>query len=452
MSFAKLNRIIAGSSAGMVVALTLTASQPALASSESDRAAAAIAPLLDDATYLVLHADLSKTQPSVWVKALGDIAMESGRAVMAADEVAELQQNIERAAVQFDAMASEFTAAGGRDCYLLGTFHAFGPSRPVVIAAPIPDGADGARIMDLMGSLGPAQQLRGMVVIAPPHVVAAMDASPATARPGLAQAWATEADGTTLRAALIPAPYTRRLLSEFMPELPPAMGGASTSSVVAGLQWARITMRTEPAIGASVYVQSANDDASVALRQAIRGGLEAALQMITQGQIGDAGTAAAALTPAVHGDSLTLELDRTGVRSIIDHMRPPLEAARASARQTKSMTQIRQILMAVHIATDANQGVWPNDLDALLGGDEPILTRDLLVNPRREHGLTGTYVYVRPSLAISSPKMRASTLVLAYEGYTQWPSNGLAVGFADGHVEWIVDEARFTELMKPADD
>jgi prepilin-type processing-associated H-X9-DG protein len=36
---------------------------------------------------------------------------------------------------------------------------------------------------------------------------------------------------------------------------------------------------------------------------------------------------------------------------------------------------------------------------------------------------------------------------MLYEAYDAWPQGGIGVGFADGHVETVADEASFQKML-----
>jgi len=71
-----------------------------------------------------------------------------------------------------------------------------------------------------------------------------------------------------------------------------------------------------------------------------------------------------------------------------------------------------------------------------------------LINPRRPKLKVG-YVYLKPAGLAEKWGGQAAQTVLMYEAYEEW-GEGINVGFADGHVEFIADEERFKRHLKRA--
>ena len=122
---------------------------------------------------------------------------------------------------------------------------------------------------------------------------------------------------------------------------------------------------------------------------------------------------------------------------------PASQAAHTGARLTRfgqTAMNIKQMLLACFMYGDKN-GQWPDTLESLLGkGIEP----ELLINPARPE-LTNGYIYIKPALPDDLQRDPDKKIVL-YEAYETW-DNGLYAGFADGHVEFIKDEADFLKRL-----
>jgi len=69
----------------------------------------------------------------------------------------------------------------------------------------------------------------------------------------------------------------------------------------------------------------------------------------------------------------------------------------------------------------------------------------VFTNPRQPARKEG-YVYMRPVNNVKDLKDASETPIL-YEAFDQW-GNGIDVGFADFHVEFIRDQAEFNKLLK----
>ena len=92
----------------------------------------------------------------------------------------------------------------------------------------------------------------------------------------------------------------------------------------------------------------------------------------------------------------------------------------------QSMINIKKILLACFAYVGKNNGQWPETLESIAGQD----------------GVkTEGHIYILPNKAISPQKN-----VVIYESYQTW-GDGINVGFADGHVEFIRDQAEFQKLL-----
>ena len=79
----------------------------------------------------------------------------------------------------------------------------------------------------------------------------------------------------------------------------------------------------------------------------------------------------------------------------------------------------------------------------------------LMINPQSPNQKPG-YIYVKPNVDKIAKIEMPSTRLVIYENFDKWPGK-IAVGFADGHVENVVDKARFDKLVveaggKPVED
>jgi len=107
-------------------------------------------------------------------------------------------------------------------------------------------------------------------------------------------------------------------------------------------------------------------------------------------------------------------------------------------RTAKNMLKI---LLACMVYAKDHENQWPDSLQDLIPRR---LARDTLIHPgqpERENG----YVYIKPSTPISPFQ------IVLYEKYDSW-GDGINVGYADGHVQFIKTESFFkNELIKPDD-
>ncbi len=123
---------------------------------------------------------------------------------------------------------------------------------------------------------------------------------------------------------------------------------------------------------------------------------------------------------------------------------PSLSRARELAKRTVSMSNLRQIGMAMHIYASDNSGKLPAGFDPMVQGG--MITREVLTSPRDEPGSI-SYVWIVPErwtmdqLTKSNPAGTA----IAYERLID--DEGTNVLFVDGHVEFVRME-RLSEVMR----
>lgn len=124
-------------------------------------------------------------------------------------------------------------------------------------------------------------------------------------------------------------------------------------------------------------------------------------------------------------------------------IKPPTTRPGAAAGRKGPINDLRQIALACMLYTTDHQGQWPKDLRTLV--DARLLPQEVLINPKDPSDQM-RYAYIRPTEA--SPK-KPPKLMIAYEAQPDW-KEGVAVAFADGHVEVIRTKARFDELLAQA--
>lgn len=121
------------------------------------------------------------------------------------------------------------------------------------------------------------------------------------------------------------------------------------------------------------------------------------------------------------------------------------QVAAAESREcspiSASMSNMRQIILGCILYAQDHDGKLPESLDAV---EVYVGDKNVFSNPRQPGRKRG-YIYVRPSKPYDK-LMNIEELVLLYEAYDEW-GEGIGVGFADGHVEFMKDRDRFIELL-----
>ncbi len=96
--------------------------------------------------------------------------------------------------------------------------------------------------------------------------------------------------------------------------------------------------------------------------------------------------------------------------------------------------EMQTLFVMITMYAKDHKGAWPDKLDDLAK----------LLGPSLPRTITG-YVYVKPAVPINPQSL------ILYEAFDAWPTEGVGVGFADGHCERISDEAAFRKLLKAAE-
>lgn len=152
------------------------------------------------------------------------------------------------------------------------------------------------------------------------------------------------------------------------------------------------------------------------------------------------------LAPEVKGKQVVAGLSSAEVEKLVREEVPAAYAkAKEQARRVASMSNLRQLVVGVMMYSNDNRGRVPPDLAVLM---QYIKNEAVYRNPRDPQRKDG-YVYVKPPVDKIMQVKRPTERMIIYEAHDQW-KDGLAVGFMDGHVEWITDKARFDELLKAA--
>ena len=149
----------------------------------------------------------------------------------------------------------------------------------------------------------------------------------------------------------------------------------------------------------------------------------------------------------VDGENVVV-MYREGKCAGIQRMRRDEE--RTAALAMYSMSNMRQILVAMHVFADEHQAALPDNLDQL----KPYLPgENVLANPRGG-AATPDYIYLKPAVKLSEIK-KSSQKIILYENPDDLAAEvkEIHVGYADGHVVTIsrkqLDE-QLGEQTKPA--
>jgi prepilin-type processing-associated H-X9-DG protein len=223
---------------------------------------------------------------------------------------------------------------------------------------------------------------------------------------------------------------------------PPMILGKPTTLVTKDFQWASGAMTPPP--GTSIKVIAQSTDAATA--KASDELIVSAIVMNQQGRSKLPDQLITLLTPQVQGSQLVLALDAKQLNQVAVAMREPLMRARQTAMRVQSASNIRQMLQACLLHANENKGQYPADLKALEAAmakfmPEPAMVKRIMTNPAKPE-IQPAYVYIKPAKGNAAP---AETVVI-YESHKDF-GDGINVGFADGHVEFVGQKQQFDQAL-----
>ena len=135
----------------------------------------------------------------------------------------------------------------------------------------------------------------------------------------------------------------------------------------------------------------------------------------------------------------------------------PIPPARGDT-QTQRMMNVRDVITGCYSLLERLGGDWPADATAFAEVHAVGRVFDVIQGRADRSRDTATkllalptLVYRRPPHRMDDPEFDPQWVVFhEYIGNT-FPPDGIAGGFADGHIEWITDEDAFAAMMNDAD-
>jgi hypothetical protein len=302
---------------------------------DAERRAKAIAPFIDNNTFIIARFDLTKQD-------CGDAAVT----FFASAEPLGLKRSF------LTSEAKDLFAAlrklGAKEVFGLGTFA--GPGFSLDFVVPATDGTNVKGITELFTSgrymNTYTAQVGSAVVFGTKEACHRYQSITPQARPELAKALAAAGD-TTAQICVSFSPDARRALEETIPNLPPEVGGGSMALLTRGIQWVAIGLDGPPTSSMHAIVQTTNEAAA----GKINDWLQSAMKSLAQ----DPKTTdtwkglAAALQPLAAGDRLTLKLDHEQMTKFIQ----PLVAKNLLDEDRKAVSdKLSKIAKAMHLYHD----------------------------------------------------------------------------------------------------
>ena len=246
-------------------------------------------------------------------------------------------------------------------------------------------------------------------------------------------------DNATVRGVFVPDMMMRNMFAGLgNSQLGPGAGDTLSN----GVEWIGFAGRMTPDKSFVMTIKSESPEAAAALDELVE-------TMINRAPP-EAAEMIAKLNPEVKDDTVVLAFDNAGIDALVAQVGPSLVRARKTAVQVQSASQIRQLLVMVMMYCNMNKGSYPEaikDAKEFAGGDAQL--DRLMTNPQQPDRHPG-YVYIKPPEGKTQKVQDIATRLMIYEAFDAWPGE-VNVGFADGHVEAIKDEAKFNELLKVAE-
>jgi prepilin-type processing-associated H-X9-DG protein len=229
---------------------------------------------------------------------------------------------------------------------------------------------------------------------------------------------------------------------EIAKNLPPMILGKPSTLISKDFQWASIAATAPPNLTVKGIAQSTDAASAKATDELI----VAAIVMNQQNphsKLPD--DLVTLMTPHAEGSQLVLNLDNKQVAQLAVAMKVPMQRQREVAMRVRSASNIRQILQACLLFSNDNKGKYPDDMKALQGAMakfmNPNAVKQVLTNPRHPE-IQPAYVYIKPAKGNAAP---AETVVI-YESHKDF-GDGINVGFADGHVEYVGQKQQFEQML-----
>jgi Protein of unknown function (DUF1559) len=348
----------------------LPAAEPAATSR-----AAALAPWIDEDAFAVVRLDAAKVDVDLLARQL-----------KSAD--ADAANRIDNIAAGFKKWLSSFTSAGGTEIVVV--FSAADIPRASLAVVPLKDGANEAALKRVVHEAFDyswrAEKTGQALVAGEPAALARLASGKPSARAELVPAVEAAGDGW-LQVLLVPTEDQRRVIEEVLP-LTPGFAGISGKELRQGLRWAALGLDTAPKPLLRLSVQSADNasarsvaalsqQALAALGRRVLFGEEKPLSELMPGTFN---AAAAALTPAVNGDRLSVTFaDADAAKNVL------AVAAFAAGRYDEFLSQVRvtnvikQIVLAFHNYSSANKTFPPTAIRSKDG--RPLLSWRVAILP-----------------------------------------------------------------------
>ena len=341
---------------------------PNATAADAPTAAKLVAPYLDDQTIAVIHVDLAGLNLDATAER---VAKTAG---INQEWFADLRKSLH-------AGTAAFRKAGANDLYVVLSGADLPQPGPFVI---VPRG--GVNLEEFqsavkqmgMGGNETIEPIGDIIFAGTKATRDRLRGLKPAARPDLEKAFAAVA-GAPVQVAVVPSADQRRIVGEMLPTLPKEVGGGPGTILTKGVRWAAIGIDTKPKLAFKLVMQSEDAAAAKALADAVNHGLDAVLKDNAARQMfPKLDDMVKQVRPKVEGDRLTIAADESDP-AFAAEITKGVGKMREAADRTKSINNLKQIVLAWHNHVNAYRGKFPDDIKSKDG--KPLLSWRVAVLP-----------------------------------------------------------------------
>jgi hypothetical protein len=315
---------------------------------------AAVAPFVDDQTFLIGRLDVQKLQ-------LADLQARLTAIIEKITGDSNAAQNMAPVAAQAQQLRTAFLDAGGQNVFVLASTSDI-PAQPpfFVVTSSDPGKLDAVQsfVRQLTGGSSEKFEIRKhgdrALLVGQPPTLDRLAALRTTPRAEVTAAANAVADAP-VQLLITPSADQHRVVKETTPSLPKPWDNLTGQVLSDGLQWGVLTVDTTPTLRVCLVVESKDSPSAEQLKDVVAASLDSLAQLpIVQQAVPQAGELLRLLTPTVQDKRLTVTVteDTETLQSVAKPLVAAITAARQNARQMQSMNNLKQIGLAMHVYHD----------------------------------------------------------------------------------------------------